>query len=449
MSAFTLTGAAGRVAARLNRAERGRMYWQGYALVSSAVATSAIGIAYWAIAARLYPTAFVGLNSAAISGMLLFSGIAQLNLMGALIRFTPRAGPNTPKLVACVYATTLVAGCLVALALIILRRTWSPVPTLFDNGAPFFWWFLLSTAAWGIFALQDYVLAGIQQAIWVPIENVVFAVFKIILLVAFVRFAEYGIFFSWTIPTLAAIVLVNALLFRRLIPGHTRLADRPPEPLHPGLMARYVAGDYLGSLCVLASTTLLPILVARQLGADDAAYFYVAWIFAYGVHLVALNLIPAFTVEAAMDTGQLQALGRRVLWHMAKLVVPLALLVVLFAPFVLRIYGSSYSAHGAWTLRLLALGAIPSMITVLYVGVARVRRKTARIFTVQACICVTVLGMSHWLLGVYGIAGVGIAWLGGQSLVAAVLAMTELRPMFRPALPRAAEGPAGRAGAAS
>src|ERR687886_313238 len=73
------------------------LYRNGYALMLSDGTTSALGFLYWVLAARCYAAETVGLNAAAISTLLLLSGIAQLNLSTALIRFVPIAGPMTPR----------------------------------------------------------------------------------------------------------------------------------------------------------------------------------------------------------------------------------------------------------------------------------------------------------------------------------------------------------------
>ena len=89
-------------------------------------------------------------------------------------------------------------------------------------------WFVLATMAWCIFTLQDSVLAGMQQAIWVPIENTIFAVAKIALLLLFAwPAARYGIFASWTIPGAAVLLPISYLIFRRLLPRHAPVQRGP------------------------------------------------------------------------------------------------------------------------------------------------------------------------------------------------------------------------------
>lgn len=51
---------------------------------------------YWVLAARFYSAEMVGLSSAALSAMLLLSGISQLSLNSVLVRFVPQALQRVP-----------------------------------------------------------------------------------------------------------------------------------------------------------------------------------------------------------------------------------------------------------------------------------------------------------------------------------------------------------------
>ena len=116
----------GTTTRRLAEHVRTPVYREGYALVLSAGAAAALGFVYWIVAARTYSADIVGLNSAAISTMMLVSGIAQLNLISALLRFVPGAGGATGRLIGWSYAISAVAAALVALAFLLGVRRWAP-----------------------------------------------------------------------------------------------------------------------------------------------------------------------------------------------------------------------------------------------------------------------------------------------------------------------------------
>src|SRR3954454_15625115 len=200
---------------RLVAHARTPLFRNGYALMLSAAATSGLGVVYWMLATRYYSADVVGLNSAVISAMLLVAGVAQLSLVSVITRFLPRAGRATGRLVGAAYALTLSVAALAGLLFVLGVRLWSPALAFLGASPLFALWFVLATMAWCIFTLQDSVLAGMKQAVWVPIENTIFAVAKIALLLFAWPAARYGIFASWTLPGAAVLLPITYLIFRR------------------------------------------------------------------------------------------------------------------------------------------------------------------------------------------------------------------------------------------
>ena len=72
-------------------------------------------------------------------------------------------------------------------------------------------------------------------------------------------------------------------------------------------------------------------------------------------------------------------------------------------------------------------------MTILYFSLARVERKVGRIATIEAVRLVLLLGSAWWLMGEFGLTGIGIAYLATQSVVAALLVPGILRIGRRPA----------------
>ncbi|MDB5057777.1 MAG: rane protein involved in the export of O-antigen and teichoic acid-like protein [Chloroflexi bacterium] len=407
------------------------LYRNGYALMLSSATTSTLGVGYWILAARMYKTADVGLNSAAISAMLFLAGVSQLNLMSALLRFLPGAGRATMRFLAYAYLISVSVAAVVSIIFIRGLHWWAPSLGFLASNPFLTGWFVVATMAWCIFVLQDSALTGLRQATWVPIENAAFSVAKIAFLIAFARsFPQYGLLASWTIGMAVTLLPVNVLIFRRLIPKHVKEPRVQEPPLIPAQVARYVGVDYLGSLCWLASTNLLPIMVTQQAGATANAYFYLPWQISVMLMQISPNMGSSLVVESVIDPTKLKAYSYQVCIQIARLVVPMAAILVLGAPFILRIFGNNYATQGADLLRLLALSAIPFIFNSIYISVARVQRRVGAAVMVLASLCVLVLTLSHFLLQAFGILGVGLAWLVSQSLIAVVLLSTQLRSLW-------------------
>lgn len=407
------------------------LYRNAYALMFSSASTSVLGVAYWWLATHNYTTDTVGLNSAAISAMTFLAGVSQLNLMSALARFIPEIGRGTARLAIYSYLIAMIVAAGTGLAFILGLDVW--VPSLYDfRSSPVLaLWFILSTMACCVFVLQDSVLTGLRQAVWVPVENVGFSLTKIVLLVGFVGLLpQYGVFASWTVALMVSLLPVNLLIFRRLIPAHVRDNQERATSIQLKQVVRYVSGDYIGLLCWLACTTLLPVIVLRESGAVATAYFFLAWTIAYSLYTVSSGMGYSLLVEASRDQSKLRVYSYRAGIQCARLVVPSAALLVLGAPYILQIFGNDYSAEGTTLLRLLALSAIPNIITALFTSVARAQRRVTAIVAVAGTLCTLVLTLSFILLQVYGITGVGLAWLVSQTIVAGVILLTQLRPLW-------------------
>lgn len=408
------------------------LFRNGYALIIGSAATSGLGLVYWVLAARFYSAEMVGLSSAALSAMLLLSGISQLSLNSVLVRFVPQAGRSTSRLILSSYLISAIAAAVTSIIFLLGLDVWAPA--LKTIGASRDWQilFVLATMVWGIFALQDSALTGLRQALWIPLENTAFAIVKIVLLISLAAsFQAVGIFASWNVPVLLSLIPINLLIFKWLIPRHIRATRERATPITLHLIARFVGGNYLGSLFFLASTTLLPIMVTNLSGASANAYFYPPWMIVTALQLVAVNLSTSLTVEATLDRAQLHTYSRRVLVQIARLVVPLVIVVFLGAPLILQVFGSAYATEGAALLRWLALGVLPNILIALFISLARVQNRSGTIMLVQGTLSLLILSLSYLWLPTLGITGVGVAWLISQTLVALVLLVVWLRPILK------------------
>lgn len=411
---------------------RSPLYWNGYALLFTAIATSGLGIVYWALAARFYAANVVGTNSAVLSAMTLVSGIATLGLNNGLIRFVPLAGLTTKRLVVYIYLIGFGFVALASLAFGLSVSYWSPAISFIVATPAQFLSFIIVMLAWSLFTLQDSVLTGLRQTTWVAMENIIFAGLKIALLIFLAQdFPQLGILASWIIPIVVLLPPINILIFWRLVPRHTETIPPHLGMARPRPIIKYIVGSYLGSVFSLASTTLMPLIVISRAGATMNAYFYLPWLMAGGLTMVAWNMATSLTVEAARDLSRLNEFGYRIFIQILRILVPLVIVVLLGAPFIMRVFGSEYAVEGTGLLRWLALQTIPNAVVALSISVARVENRVSIMVLVQGVICILGLGLSYLLLPSWGLTGVGFAWAASQTLLAIFIGLLYLRPILR------------------
>lgn len=395
------------------------LFRSAYALILAELLASGLGIVFWSAAARLYATEDVGRASATIAAMLTLANLANLNLPMGLLRFLPTAGERGPAFVRRAYAVTAGAGAVLAAGFVLVAPGVSGGLAFLRGSTATAVTVVVGVALWCVFALQDAVLTAVRRAHWVPVESGLFGLVKIALLVVLAGTAGGdGIVLAWLVAMALAVPPVNAYLFARALPRHA--AERGGgRPLAVRDVARFVGADYAGVLLVHLSTTALPLLVLSLLGAAANALFFVAWTIGASLLRVAANVGYSLTVEGAFDERLLAEHGRRALGRCLQLVGLGAVVVLVAAPWLLAVFGPDYR-DAAVLLRLLAVSAVPASVNLVSLALLRVRRRLARIVTLQGVQCAAMLGLTLLAAPRAGLAGVGAAWLVTQLVLCAV-----------------------------
>jgi O-antigen/teichoic acid export membrane protein len=337
-----------------------------------------------------------------------------------LVYFLPRVGLGATNLVSRSYLVSLVSALGVGLIFAWGAPQWAPAltPLLAEPWLRIA--FVLSVAFWCIFTLQDSVLTGLRQTTWVPVENLLVAVLKIILLVVLAQVAPaYGLWASWMIPVALSLGPVNWLIFARFLPQRGLVSGG--QAIAPRELVQHTFHNYVGMLCFLASTTLLPMIVTQSLGTRATAYFYIPWMLYTGLQLIPQNMALSFMVEASANRSRIADYYQSAWRQSLRLLLPLVALLLVGAPWLMALFGADYAAEGSTLLRILAVAILPNLYTALYLSLARVENRSHHLIVVQGAICLLTLGLTALFLDTFGITGVGLAWLAAQSLVAVVI----------------------------
>ncbi|ATL26618.1 lipopolysaccharide biosynthesis protein [Streptomyces formicae] len=424
-SARRPTGKSGRPR-RLRLPGRGDggspLFRNAYALMLNTGISGVLGVGFWLAAARYYSESAVGQGSAAIAAMKLLAGLTALTLTGALVRFIPIAGRATGRLIFRTYAGSSAAVALAAAVFLLTLDLWGP-SYRFLHGPVHGIGFVLAVVAWSLLTLQDGVLTGLRNALWVPVGNTVFSVAKLGLLIAIAAaIPTAGVFVSWVASILVSVVPLGWLVFRRLVPRHVQATEGKTRPPTLREIGRFLAGDYTGSLFSLAVVYLVPVIVASQVSSVDNAYFYITTTIGGTINLLAINMGASLTVEGAHDPALLAANTRSALRRMAMIMLPVCGTLFLAAPLVLSMFGQGYAEAATPLLRWFAVGALLRVVMETYFAVQRAQSKTSGIAWLQGLLCVMVLGLTLLLLPRMGLTGAGVAEISSLAVIVAIAA---------------------------
>ena len=410
---------------RLAAHARVPLHRDAYALALNSAFTAATGLLYWIVAAKAYGAHALGLNSALISAMMFLAGVASLNLPNILVRFLPESGDRVLQRVVWAYGITAAVAACAAVVFIVGVGSWSPRLGFLHSDTGLQTWFVFSTVAWCVFAIQDSVLTALGRAVWVPVENAVFSFVKLgLLAVAAAALPRYGIFVSWTVAMLVSVAGVNFLIFTRLMRRPDLHRSHKVQAMRDRSFARYFVADYACSVAWLSTANLMPVIVTAAAGATINAYWALAYAVALPLYSVSTNIGTSLLLHGTAERAALPVLVRKAAIQGCWLLVPAAALIALLAPDLLALFGPSYAHRSTAALRLLAIGALPNFLIVLSVNVARVKRRLARAVIALGMEAAIALGLATPLLHAMGVTGVGMGWACAQCVVAIGLLLT-------------------------
>jgi O-antigen/teichoic acid export membrane protein len=338
-------------------------------LLATTIVTSALGFAFWALAAHLFSQRAVGLGAAAVSAMTVLGTIGMLGLntvlIGELPRRTSRAGLVSAALLAAGFGS-FVLGLGFALIAPLLDKRFAEI-----SGSPGQAALLTAGVVLiGVSLVFDQATIGLLRGglqLW---RNVIFAVAKLVLLpvtaIVLHDQAGVGIALSWVAGTAVSLLVVVLQLW---LTGKPAL-PRPDWGVLRGLGRLTMTHNWL-NLAISVPWMLLPVLVTVTVSPSAAAAFYAAWTLSGFLRVVPTHLA---TVLFAVASGDPQVIARklRLSLRISFLVgIPGIIGLIACAHLALTFFGASYAAAATIPLWLLALGYLPTIPKVHYIAVCR------------------------------------------------------------------------------
>jgi O-antigen/teichoic acid export membrane protein len=244
----------------------------------------------------------------------------------------------------------------------------------------------------------------------------------------FVLFAAWG---ASVLLSLAPTVLIFALY------SPTRRSLRPGLDLDSvrGILPLSVK-NYSFNLIAIAPGLLLPIVIAKVLSFEASAYFYTAYMIAQLLFTIINSTNTSLFAHSAAAGDLDRAQINRILLTVVALILPAVVVIIGTRDLVLAVFGPTYVENASTLLVLLAVLAVPKVVTGMYTTVKRIRREFRPAFGVIAFCSITTLIGSMILMPTHGLTGVGIAHVA-CFLAAAIYCVYDL--WLRPAPIRNAE----------
>lgn len=158
-----------------------------------------------------------------------------------------------------------------------------------------------------------------------------------------------------------------------------------------------------------APNMVIPIMVLHVLGAESTASYYITYAIVSILFMIPYAFTTSLFVEGSHG-GEMKRSVFRTLASMFALLIPAIIGLSLFGEQILNLIGKDY-VEGMALLRVLAFSAIFVSVCQTFISIAKVRNDLRSLIVISSFVSVALLGLGFTLMHLFGLIGMGYAWL--------------------------------------
>ncbi len=401
----------GPLGALLTRLQTDHLMRNSLYLVLSTAVQAALGYAFWIVAARLFSTGNVGRASSLISATGLIAFLALLGLNSTFVRFLP-IEPKRNSLITAGLVLVAICGAAIGSGYVLLTPLLAPKLAFVAHNPVLAVGFVLLAAAAAVNLLTDSIFIAARKAGYnAVIDGGIGGIAKLVSCVVLVGTGAYGLFCA-SAGGFAAAAVASLVLMTRVVRWRPTLRSSR-QVLLP--LLRFSGANYAGNMLNMLPTLVVPLIVLDRLGAETAAYYFVAFQTVTLLYSGAAAVEQALLAEGAHDGAVGRELRRRSLRLVMALCVPAWLVLTVAARWIMLAFGVRYSLHATDALIVLAAAAVPLAFMNWSLTLLRLAGKLRAIVLSNAVYVVAISSVA-WILAPRGLTAICAAWPIGALL---------------------------------
>lgn len=378
------------------------LYRNSLFLLVNMATTTLVGFAFWVVCARLYSRTDVGYATALVGALGLAGSIASLGLNRTIVRFLGKS-ENKPQEI----TTKLTLICLVSLVVALVMsmflrtigiRNATPITALV---------FVLTVVVTSAKSVFESVFIALRSASGTLIANTVANVGKLAFPIFAVSAGMLGIFGANLVAAGGAVICSLILLRGRF---GISLRKAPSASILQGKWP-FMLGSYASDIIGGLPANVLPIIVVSKLGASQGALWYTVALLINFLLLISSTINQVMFAEISNATGSIRQPVKKALVGMYALVAPATVVVIVFAPTLLRAFNSSY-VEATHVLRVMAAFALLGVINYVAGSIVAFYKKVA--FLTFANAANAALVIAYCYLFATNLEGILAGWIWGE-----------------------------------
>ena len=397
---------------------RSPLYQNAIFLLFHTVLVAGAGFLFWLLVTRLLGNEeAVGQALLLVSIITLLTTVSTLGFTVGLIRYLPHSAGDKSRMVNRGLTVSAIVAAILAVFVLVTMDLWFPaggdVLSLVTL-APVF--LLLAVISVSVPIVDSGFVAG-RKASFVLMRSSLFQAVRLVTpLLLISLLGVIGVLASLMIAQLLALAVAFAILLPRLYPGF-RLKPVVDRDLL-GEMFHFSLGNHVGEIFHVLPFPVLLVIVSSLAGSAAVAFFGIPWLIATILFAVPLMASTSLYVEGSHFSDRLRKDLRRTLRFVLPLLILGIAFVWFFAEWLLSLFDLPFGPEGVQLLRLLAISAVFVAVNGLFIAVARVMKWVKAVIALWAYVAISTIVLAYFLLPLYGLVGVGYAWLLGNGTAA-------------------------------
>jgi len=402
------------------------LYKNFISLVTNSFLTSILGFVFVTVAAWILSAADVGIYSTIISIVSLLGLFSKFGLDTSLIRYSPQSKDSNSLINSC-FTIAIITSTILSITFILSADYWAP--SLTDTlSQPVFSFFFI-----GVVILT--VLIGFQMNIFVSrrstkyliVRDSVNNVLKIALVLVLVAFSmqisAINLFYIHGLSLLISTYL-GYLLLKKVKTNY--LVAFKIDFSQIKTMLKFSSGTYISSLMGTGAQLALPLLVLNLLGAESAAYFYIAWTLRNFIEVIPGAISTSLFAEGVNCPKDLYYNAKRSVIVSYLIVIPIIIATAVFGPSFLSIFGEDYAQNSFYLLVLFAVSVLFSSVNQIIYNINMVNADIRFIILYAGASGSGLLVFSSIFVSYLGLIGVGIGLVISQITLLVIILVVSL-----------------------
>lgn len=377
------------------------LYRNSFFIIITSITSGGLGFVFWMLAARIYPMEDVGVATALISSMTLILVLSKMGFDVSIIRYFPDMDKNRAL------GTAIIVSSLFALffSVIFVAGTdyWSPD---LDLLVPLTGILFIAIAITNVvLSLSGVAFTAVRKAKYYFFQNIVLGS-RLLFLIPLACFGTLGLFGAYGASSILTLLFTLAYLNTIGIKP-TFCIDRSfiHESFH------FSVGNYISNIFILAPNNLLPIIALYVLGAETTAQYFIVFTMVSILFTIPNALSTSLLVEGSNGVPLRESVIKSITTTYAVL-IPVATLFFIFGDSILSFIGKDYSGNSVFFGTMILSSFLVSGLYI-YSSILRIRRETREILYLTGLLFVLLTVSSYYLMQIYGLNGMGYAWILG------------------------------------